>query len=124
MDTHESVSSDDSALLNEQIVANMGQIDRREWWLWSSALSVMILLSLGIASFAVPALLSGFDGFHTFFLSSAVRGLFGLVLVFNVYVVNEQIQINRERAIEEVSVTAGLRSLWKYRPVRWGRRLV
>jgi diguanylate cyclase (GGDEF)-like protein len=97
MGMHESVSSDDSALLNEQIVANTGQIDRREWWLWSSAFSVMILLSLGIASFAVPALLSGFDGFHAFFLNSAVRALFALVVVFNIYVLNEQIQINRIR---------------------------
>jgi diguanylate cyclase (GGDEF)-like protein len=97
MDMHESVSSDDSALLNEQIVANMGEIDRREWWLWSSALSVMILLSLGIASFAVPALLSGYGSFHAFFLNSAVRGLFALVVVFNIYAVNEQIQINRIR---------------------------
>jgi len=39
------------------------------------AISVMLLLALGIASFAVPALLSGFDSFHAFFLDHAVRGL-------------------------------------------------
>lgn len=97
MDLQEAVSSDDSAVSNEQILANLSQIDRREWWLWSSALSVMILLAMGIASFAVPALLSGFGSLHAFFLNSAVRGLFGLVLVFNIYVVNEQFQINRIR---------------------------
>jgi diguanylate cyclase (GGDEF)-like protein len=97
MDIFESASSGDSVVANEPFVANMGKIDRREWWLWSSALSVMFLLALGIASFAVPALLSGFDTFHTFFLNHAVRGLFGLVLVFNIYVVNEQIQIHRIR---------------------------
>lgn len=97
MDIFESVYSDDSAVSNEQIAANMGQIDRREWWLWSSALSVMLLLALGIASFAVPALFWGFEGFHAFLLDDAVRGLFGLVLVFTIYVVNEQIQINRIR---------------------------
>ena len=97
MDIHGSVSSNDPVVLNEQIEANMGQIDRREWWLWSSAISVMLLLALGIGSFAVPALLSGFDSFHAFFINDAVRGLFGLVLVFNTYVVYEQIQINRIR---------------------------
>ena len=97
MDINESVFSDDSVVSNETIVENMDQIDRREWWLWSSAFSVMLLLALGIASFAVPALLSGFDSFHDFFLNHAVRGLFGLVLVFNIYVVNEQIQIHRIR---------------------------
>jgi diguanylate cyclase (GGDEF)-like protein len=97
MDMHESVSSDDPNFSNKQIAANMGQIDRREWWLWSSALTVMLLLALGVASFAVPALLSGFDSFHAFFLNDAVHGLFGLVLVFNTYVVYEQIQIHRIR---------------------------
>jgi diguanylate cyclase (GGDEF)-like protein len=75
----------------------MRQIDRREWWLWSSAISVTLLLALGIASFAVSALMEGFDSFHAFFLNQAVRGLIGLVLIFNVYVVYEQIQINRIR---------------------------
>jgi len=97
MDMHESVSSNDSAVSNVQIGATMGQIDRREWWLWSSAISVILLPAVGIASFAVPALLSGFDRFHAFFLNDAVRGLFGLVLVFTSYVVFEQIQINRIR---------------------------
>ena len=96
MDEFISVSSN-PVVSDEQIEANMGQIDRREWWLWSSAFSVMFLLALGIASFAVPALLSGFDSFHAFFLNHVVRGLFGLVLVFNIYVVNEQIQIHRIR---------------------------
>jgi diguanylate cyclase (GGDEF)-like protein len=94
---NESVISEDSAVVNERILENMRQIDRREWWLWSCSITVMLLLALGIASFAQPALLSGFDNFHAFFLNHAVRGLFGLVLVFSIYVVYEQIQINRIR---------------------------
>ena len=97
MEINKSAVSEVSAVANEQIAANMGQIDRREWWLWSSAISVMLLLAVGIASFAVPALLSGFDSFYAFFLNHAVRGLFGLVVVFNIYIVYEQIQINRIR---------------------------
>jgi diguanylate cyclase (GGDEF)-like protein len=97
MDVNGSVSSEDSAVANERILANMGQIDRREWWLWSSAISVMLFLAAGIASFAVPALLSGFDNLHAFFLDRAVRGLFGLVIVFSIYVIYEQVQLNRIR---------------------------
>ena len=97
MDVNESVTLDYSIVASEQVVSSMSQIDRREWWLWSSAISVMLLLAAGIASFALPALLSGFDRFHAFFLDHAVRGLFGLVLVFNLYVMYEQIQINRIR---------------------------
>jgi predicted signal transduction protein with EAL and GGDEF domain len=97
METNELLTLTDAPVKNEQVIASMGQIDRREWWLWSSAISVMLLLAVGIASFALPALLSGFDSLHALLLDHAVRGLFGLVFVFNIYVVYEQIQINRIR---------------------------
>ncbi|MGD0957115.1 MAG: GGDEF domain-containing protein [Candidatus Acidiferrales bacterium] len=86
-----------SAVAKERMLANLRQIDRREWWLWSSAISVTLLLAIGMASFALPALLSGFDSLYGFFLDHAVRGLLSLVLVFNIYVVYQQIQINRIR---------------------------
>ena len=91
------MTSETSVIANQRMLANMGQIDRREWWLWSSAISVTLLLAIGIASFALPALLSGFNDLHAFFLDHAVHGLFGLVLIFNIYVVYEQIQINHLR---------------------------
>ena len=93
MDVNESVTSETAAVVNDRILASMCQIDRREWWLWSSAILVTLSLAMGIASFALPALLLGFDTFYVFFLGHAVCGLLGLVLVFNIYVVYEQIQI-------------------------------
>lgn len=93
----ESVTSQVFKVADERMLPNMRQIDRREWRLWCSAISVTLLLLLGIASFTVPALIAGFDSFHDFFLHQAVRGLVGLVLVFNVYIVYEQVQINRIR---------------------------
>jgi diguanylate cyclase (GGDEF)-like protein len=93
----ELVTSQVFTVADERMLPKMRQIDRREWWLWSSAISVTLLLVLGIASFTVPALIAGFDSFHALFLRQAVRGLIGLVLVFNVYVVYEQVQINRIR---------------------------
>ena len=93
MDVNESVTSETAAVANDRILASMCQIDRSEWWLWSSAILVTLSLAMGIASFALPALLLGFDTFYVFFLGHAVRGLLGLVLVFNIYVVYEQIQI-------------------------------
>lgn len=97
MSEPESATSETPAVVNERILASMSRMDRREWWLWSSAISISLLLALGIASFALPALLSGFDSFYAFFLDHAMRGLLGLVLVFNMYVIYEQIQINRLR---------------------------
>jgi diguanylate cyclase (GGDEF)-like protein len=97
MDVKESLSSETSAVANEALLASMAQVDRRQWWLWSSAISVSLLLTLGIASFALPALLSGFNHFYAFFLNDAARGLLGLVLIFNIYVIYEQTQIHRIR---------------------------
>lgn len=79
----------------EQIGTNMRRIARRQWWLWSSAVMVTLLLTLGIASFAFPGLLSETDAFYSFHLNLALRGLVGLVLLFNVYAVYQQLQIHR-----------------------------
>jgi diguanylate cyclase (GGDEF)-like protein len=79
------------------VQTNMRRIERREWWLWSYAMLVTILLTLGLASFAFPALLSQTGDAYAFSVNQAVRGLVGLVLVFNVYVIYQQVQINRIR---------------------------
>src|ERR1700674_4489331 len=79
----------------EQIRTNMRRIAKRQWWLWSSAVMVTLLLTLGIASFEFPGLLSGSEAFYSFQLDLAMRGLVGLVLLFNVYTVYQQLQIHR-----------------------------
>src|SRR6266446_1996609 len=79
----------------EQIRTNMRRISRRQWWLWPSSVMVTLLLTLGIASFAFPGLLSGTEGLYLFHLDLAMRGLVGLVLLFNVYTVYQQLQIHR-----------------------------
>ena len=84
-------------LLSEAMQANMRHIERREWWLRSYAVLVTILLTLAIATFAFPDLLSQAGDAYSFSITHAVRGLVGLVLVFNVYVVYQQVQINRLR---------------------------
>jgi two-component system cell cycle response regulator len=89
-------------------------MERREWWLWSNAVLVTMLLLLAIASFGLPALLAEVDGSYSFFLNQAVRGLTGLVLLFNFYVVYQQVQINRIRrqltdqvlAVDKVEILA------------------
>jgi diguanylate cyclase (GGDEF)-like protein len=80
---------------SEQIRKNLRHIARRQWWLWSSAVMVTLLLTLGIASFAFPGLLTQAEDSSSFFLSQAVRGLVGLVLLFNVYTIYQQLQIHR-----------------------------
>jgi diguanylate cyclase (GGDEF)-like protein len=81
----------------KDIQLTMRRMDRREWWLWSYAIMVTLLLLTAVASFAFPALLSGEDTYYSFFLNQAVRGLVGMVLIFNVYVIYQQLEISRIR---------------------------
>ncbi len=76
---------------------SMRRMEHREWWLWSYAMSVTILLTVAIATFVFPELLSQASDAYSFAIVHAVRGLVGLVLIFNVYVVYQQVQINRIR---------------------------
>jgi diguanylate cyclase (GGDEF)-like protein len=79
----------------QQIRTKIHQIARRQLWLWSSGMMVTLLLTLGVASFAFPGLLSEPEAFYSFHLNLAIRGLVGLVLLFNVYTVYQQLLIYR-----------------------------
>ena len=75
----------------------MRRIERREWLLWSSAILVTLLLTLGIISFSFPMLREYAGDFDELHLSLAIRGLVGLVLIFDVYTIYQQVQIYRIR---------------------------
>ena len=89
----EGASTADAGTLQE----SFRKLDRRQWWLWSSTVLVLILLALTIATFAFPAILGREEETYSFFLNQAVRGLVGLVLLFAVYSVYQQYQIIRMR---------------------------
>ena len=69
------------------------KIERHEWWLWSSAVLVTLLLTLGIASFVLPMVTSPLQEFDELNMNLAVRGLIGLVLLFDIYTIYQQYQI-------------------------------
>jgi len=75
----------------------MRRIERREWLLWSSAILVTLLLTLGILSFSFPMLREYAVDFDSIHLSVALRGLVGLVLLFDLYTIYQQVQIYRIR---------------------------
>ena len=77
---------------------NLRKLDTRQWWLWSSTVLVLILLTVGVASFAFPALMSSGDSNYSFYLNQSVRALIGIVLVFSVYLVYQQTLIMRMRS--------------------------
>jgi diguanylate cyclase (GGDEF)-like protein len=73
------------------------RLDRRQWWLWSSTVLVLVLLTVAVASFAFPSMLSKEQWTYSFYLNQAIRALVGIVLVFSVYLVHQQHQIIRMR---------------------------
>jgi diguanylate cyclase (GGDEF)-like protein len=88
-------SEKDRAERARQIQSTMRHVGRRQWWLWSSAFMVTILLTLGIASFAFPGLLRQESIMYPIELNLALRSLVGLVLLFNIYTIYQQLQIRR-----------------------------
>ena len=100
--------SDNAPKRVEQIQADMRRVAQRQWWMWSSAVMVTLLLTVGIASFAFPGLLAQAENSYSFFLGLAMRGLVGLVLLFNVYTIYQQLQIHRiQRQLSEQVHTLG-----------------
>src|SRR5580692_9029722 len=86
-------------LSSSAIQSNLRKIERREWLLWTSAIFVTLLLTLAVASFVLPMLHVHRGGAEAEALpmSMAVRGLAGIVLLFDVYTVYQQLQIHRIR---------------------------
>src|ERR1700722_7763255 len=84
--------------LHSNIQVGMRRIERREWGLWSSAIMVTLLLTLGIISFSLPMSRQYAGGeFDALHMSLAMRGLVGLVLLFDLYTIYQQFQIYRIR---------------------------
>lgn len=76
---------------------NFRRVEQRQWWLSSSGLLVTLVLTLGIASFALPVFVPEMRSYYSSNVNLAVRALVGLVLLFDVYVVYQQLQIHRIR---------------------------
>lgn len=72
-------------------------LDRRQWWLWSSTVLILVLLTIAVASFAFPAMLTREQSTYSFYLNQSVRALVGMVLLFSVYLVYQQTMIIRVR---------------------------
>ena len=72
-------------------------VERRQWWLSSSSLLVSLVLTLGLASFLLSAIVPGLRLYSDIDSSLAVRALIGLVLLFDVYVVFQQAAIYKFR---------------------------
>ncbi len=81
----------------QEIHASLRKLERRDWWLWAIAIFVMLLLTVAIFSLSFPGLMQFSDPVFQFSLNEAVRGIAGLVLLFNSYTIYQQVQIKKLR---------------------------
>jgi diguanylate cyclase (GGDEF)-like protein/PAS domain S-box-containing protein len=74
----------------------MQQVENREWWLWGLAITVTLVLTVGIVSLTFPGnhLLRNSEWLD---LREWVRGLACLVLLFDVYTFYQQVKLQRIR---------------------------
>jgi two-component system cell cycle sensor histidine kinase/response regulator CckA len=77
--------------------ANFRRIERREWWLWAAAAIITLLLTLGLASFLLPNAHLQQDYYTQNVLPQAMRGLVGLVFLFDLYTIYQYLLIHRIR---------------------------
>jgi len=92
-----------------EMQAKLAKLERRDWWLWTMAVVVMLLLTFAVFTMSFPGLIKVDDPFFEASLNRAVRGLIGLVLIFNCYTIYQQITVKRLRRefskkIEEMRV--------------------
>ena len=75
--------------------ARARKVERRQWWLWVSAIVITLLLTVGMASFSY--LFEQTDPTFSFTLRESIRGLVGLVFLFDLYTIYQQLLIHRIR---------------------------
>lgn len=77
---------------------HLKRLERRDWWLWWSAITVMLLLTLAVIVVSLPSIIKESDQIFQVNFSLAIHALVALVLLFNVYTVYQQWLIKRLRA--------------------------
>ncbi len=92
-----------------ELQAKLQILERRDWWLWSMAVVVMLLLTFAVFAMSFPDVVKVDDPFFQQSLNRAVRGLIGLVLIFNAYTIYQQITVKKlrrdfSRKIEEMRI--------------------
>jgi len=80
-----------------KIQSQLDGLERRDWWLWSLAVVVMLLLTVAVVSMSFPDLIKVDDPIFRYSLNRAVRGLVGLVLIFNGYTIYQQWTLKKLR---------------------------
>jgi PAS domain S-box-containing protein len=78
------------------------RLEGREWWLWAYAVVVTLVLTVGIISLTFRDSGLGGDLLYSGIVAEWVRGLAAMVVLFDLYTVYQQLQIQKiRRRLEE-----------------------
>ncbi|MGB2629261.1 MAG: PAS domain S-box protein [Candidatus Acidiferrum sp.] len=80
-----------------EITSRLQGIEQQEWILWATAGTITLLLTIGIVSFVFPLLRTAETSDRFFGLQNELIGLAGVVLLFDLYSIHQQLQLHRIR---------------------------
>jgi two-component system cell cycle response regulator len=95
-----STSQSSDAATNQsslEVRQSLRVLDRKNWWHWWNTALVIMLLMGGIGALSLPKILSDKDLSSQLQIEIAVRGLLGVVLIFNIYMLYQQHLLGRLR---------------------------
>jgi diguanylate cyclase len=101
--------SDKGAEQRTQIIRReLWKLGRHDWSLWALAVVIILSLTAAVTTLSTSVVSQASDPFYEFHISQSVRGLVGLVLVFSVYTLFQQVQLRRTRVglAEQVGIAA------------------
>jgi diguanylate cyclase (GGDEF)-like protein len=98
MDSLEAIAqTDEMSMRPGEYQERLRKLQKREWWTWGSSLAVILLLTVGIASLSLPAILQEKNTAYGSGVMQAISGLILLILLFGGYLTYEKVLINRLR---------------------------
>jgi diguanylate cyclase (GGDEF)-like protein len=82
-------------------------LKRHDWSLWVLALVIILSLTGAVVSLTASVIPETSDPFFRFHISQSIRGLVGMVLLFSVYTLFQQVQLRqtRTRLAEQVEIS-------------------
>lgn len=82
---------------DRELLENLRSIEKKDWRVWAITIFVMLVLTAGIVSLALPSLRQGATTFLRITLNEAILGLVALIMLFNIYAIYQQVLIKRLR---------------------------
>jgi hypothetical protein len=104
-------SEQENVQLNlKEMQTRLDRLERHDWWRWGLAFTVMISLTAGLFALSMPV---GRDAFDQMRLNIGVKALLGLVLLFDVFVIHQQVLMKKLRRdlASQIGVITALESL-------------